>query len=75
MTEQAVSYHAEGDIAVITLERPQVRNAINEAMARTIAGYAPLVTSALKQLVADMIPASGAEAAYRVKRPPDFTGS
>ncbi len=32
MTEQAVSYHAEGDIAVITLERPQVRNAINEAM-------------------------------------------
>ena len=32
MTEQAVSYSAEGDIAVITLERPQVRNAINEAM-------------------------------------------
>ena len=32
MTEQAVSYHAEGHIAVITLERPDVRNAINEAM-------------------------------------------
>ena len=32
MTEQAVSYRPEGDIAVITLERPQVRNAINEAM-------------------------------------------
>ncbi|MFP6729817.1 MAG: enoyl-CoA hydratase-related protein [Alphaproteobacteria bacterium] len=32
MTDQAVSYHVEGDIAVITLERPEVRNAINEAM-------------------------------------------
>lgn len=32
MTEQAVSYHVEGDVAIITLERPEVRNAINEAM-------------------------------------------
>ncbi len=32
MTEQAVSYCARGHVAVITLERPEVRNAINEAM-------------------------------------------
>lgn len=32
MTEPAVSYHVEGHVAVITLERPEVRNAINEAM-------------------------------------------
>lgn len=32
MTEQAVSYQVEGHIAVITLERPEARNAINEDM-------------------------------------------
>ncbi len=39
-----------------------------KAMAGTIAGHAPLVISALKQLVAEMTPASGPESAYRVKR-------
>lgn len=39
-----------------------------KAMAKTIAGHAPLVTSALKELVAEMTPASGPERAYRVKR-------
>ncbi len=37
-------------------------------MARTIAGHAPLVTAALKELVADMTPASGPDQAFRVKR-------
>ena len=37
-------------------------------MAETIAGYAPLVTSALKELVADMTPVSGPDKAFRVKR-------
>ncbi len=32
MTDQAVTYCVEGDVAVITLERPEVRNAINEAI-------------------------------------------
>ncbi len=37
-------------------------------MAKTIAGYAPLVTSALKEMVADMTPRSGPDRSYRVKR-------
>ncbi len=39
-----------------------------KAMARTIAGYAPLVTAALKQFVGDMVPVSGPETAYRTKK-------
>ena len=37
-------------------------------MAQTIAGHAPLVITALKQLVADMTPVSGPDKAFRVKR-------
>ena len=39
-----------------------------KAMAHTIAGYAPLVTTALKQLVGDMVPVSATETAYRTKK-------
>jgi len=39
-----------------------------KTMAHTIAGYAPLVTAALKQFVADMLPVSGPETAYRTKK-------
>ena len=39
-----------------------------KTMAHTIAGYAPLVTTALKQLVGDMVPVSATETAYRTKK-------
>ncbi len=39
-----------------------------KAMARTIAGHAPLVTTALKQFVGEMLAQSGPETTYRSKR-------